>query len=205
MTALYALFGSKLRVRLLRTLILSDEARDIDTLAELLQAKKDEMRKELRHLQKTECIKEKSVWKTLTPKKPAAKIEKKRVTGYILDSHFPYRDSLRTMLMQDESLRPEVIAKTIKPLGKWTLVVLTGIFTDDFTSDVDVLLVGKDVHKAKLDSAMLALQAEVGTELRYALLDPAEYEYRYQMFDKFVRDVLGSKHIRPIDTKYRAS
>jgi hypothetical protein len=143
------------------------------------------------------------VWKTMPQKKAGAKIEKKRVVGYVLDVHFPYRDSLRTMLMQDEALRPEMVAKSIKPLAKWSLVILTGIFTEDFNSDVDVLLVGKDIQKAKLDTQMLALQAEVGVDLRYAVLSPDEYEYRYQMFDKFVRDVLSSKHIRIIDTQTR--
>lgn len=201
MTPLYALFGSALRVRLLRALILSNEARDIDYFAQLLQVQKDELRKELRYLLKAKYIKEKSIWMIVPPKKAGAKVDKKRAVGYALVTHFPYRDGLRTLLMQDEALSPEVLARQLKPLGKWTLVLLTGVFTRDFDSDVDMLLVGTGVDKAKLESMVLALQAEIGVELRYAVLSPDEYEYRYQMFDKFVRDVLDSEHIRPIDIK----
>lgn len=203
MTVLYALFGSRLRVRLLRALLLTDKAYSLEELETFLQTDKAHIRKELRMLIKSSFVKDKEMSVIIPPKKAGGKETKKQVVKYALTADFPYRESLRALLMEDESIKPETLTKIIKPLGKWALAAFTGIFTGDYRSDVDVLLVGVPASKTKLDKAMRQIEAEVGTEVRYTVLEPSEFEYRYQMFDKFVRDVFDGTHVRTIDTKYR--
>jgi hypothetical protein len=54
--------------------------------------------------------------------------------------------------------------------------------------------VGDGVKKAKLDSIIKSVEAEVGKELRYAFFSTDEFKYRMSMYDKLVRDILDYPH-----------
>ena len=42
---------------------------------------------------------------------------------------------------------------------------------------------------------MLRLEAELGKELTYSMMETPEFEYRYGMYDKFIRDVIDYPHL----------
>jgi len=43
------------------------------------------------------------------------------------------------------------------------------------------------------------LESEVGKEIQYAFMETKEFEYRYQMFDRFVRDIFEKPHEKLIN------
>ena len=43
------------------------------------------------------------------------------------------------------------------------------------------------------------MEAEIGKELRYAVLNTKEFIYRLDMYDKFIRDILDYPHERLIE------
>ena len=92
------------------------------------------------------------------------------------------------------------MAKGFRSLGKVDLALLTGQFTRDETSGIDILVVG-DVNQAKADKFMAELEQAENKELRYSILSLDNYHYRVQINDRFISNVLGAKKQVIINTQ----
>lgn len=84
------------------------------------------------------------------------------------------------------------LAKAARNTGHVELLLLTGQFTRDDRSGVDILIVG-DTNPAKVDKFIDDLQTAENKELRYAVMTPDNYRYRIQINDRFIGNVLNSK------------
>ena len=68
-----------------------------------------------------------------------------------------------------------------------------------FDSDVDLFIVADHINKNRLRSFLKSLEAEVGKEIRFGLMEKDEFQYRHGMFDRFVRVLLESPHDKLIN------
>jgi hypothetical protein len=84
------------------------------------------------------------------------------------------------------------LAKDIRALGKVELVIFTGQFTRDELSSIDILMVG-DINQAKATRFVNELEKAENKELRYVIIPMSNYEYRQQINDRFINNVLESK------------
>jgi len=80
----------------------------------------------------------------------------------------------------------------IKALGNVEVALYTGQFTRDESSGIDALIVG-DVNQHALQKFMAELESQEGKEIRYALMQPQEFNYRRQIKDRFISTVLTAK------------
>lgn len=80
----------------------------------------------------------------------------------------------------------------IDQVGHVMLAVLTGQFTRDDSSGVDILVVG-DVNATKLAKYVAGLEQKEGKEIRYAAMTPDEFDYRQQVKDRFISDIMLAK------------
>jgi hypothetical protein len=80
----------------------------------------------------------------------------------------------------------------LKPLGRVDLVILTGKFTRDEKSGVDLLIVG-DINQTQLSKYVSELEAKENKEIDYVSMSRKEFSYRKQVNDRFLLTVLGSK------------
>lgn len=80
----------------------------------------------------------------------------------------------------------------LKTLGNVELAVLTGQFTRDDRSGVDLLLVG-DLNQTQVGKFVSELEKKEGREVRYATMSVTEYNYRKNLNDRFLVTVLESK------------
>lgn len=80
-----------------------------------------------------------------------------------------------------------------KSLGRVDVAVMTGQFTLDERSGADLLLVG-DVNQTQLAKYIAELEKKEGKEIRYAVMPTEEFEYRRQLNDRFLTQVLESKN-----------
>ncbi len=94
----------------------------------------------------------------------------------------------------------EAIDEELKSLGHIDLILYTGFFTREDSSNVDVLIVG-DVNKNAVDKYVAGLESEEGREIRYAVLKTDDFTYRKQIKDRFVTSILNSKKQVLIDHK----
>jgi hypothetical protein len=92
------------------------------------------------------------------------------------------------------------MAKGFRGLGKVDLALLTGQFTRDELSGIDILAVG-DINQSKADKFIADLEKAENKELRYVILPTDNYRYRLQINDRFISNVKGAKKQVIINTQ----
>lgn len=194
------LFGSQARVKIIRLFLLNSE--DVFENADIIKRSKvtsSTVRKELVVLAKAGLIRKKSFFKEIPPRTKSGKPTKKRVNGWTLNQSFELLKPLRDFLINTELMRKDEVANKFKRAGKVKLLIVSGVFTQDKDSRVDLLVVGDNIKKSAIENALHAVEAEVGKEISYAYFDTQEFLYRVDICDKFVRDVLDYSHKRLVD------
>jgi hypothetical protein len=73
------------------------------------------------------------------------------------------------------------------------LAIFAGVLVKGSTSTVDVILVG-NVSTAKVKAAISMIEKLEARELNYTVLPYDEFYYRLSVRDKFITEVLASKH-----------
>jgi len=81
----------------------------------------------------------------------------------------------------------------IKRVGSIKLLVLAGVFAGNEASKADLLIVGDRLNQKKLTNLIKDLEIEAGKELNCAVLTTNEFIYRYDMYDRFVRDLIENR------------
>ena len=112
---------------------------------------------------------------------------------------FEFYNELRELAAKARPASKEKMLKRLKSLGKIKLALLAGVFINSDTSRADLLIVGDNIKPAKFNNFIKKLEAEVGKEINYALMTTKEFHYRYDMYDRFVRDLLDFKHEKLIN------
>lgn len=80
----------------------------------------------------------------------------------------------------------------LKVLGNVDLALYTGSFTRDESAGIDMLIVG-DINGHALDKFITELEAKEGREIRYTVMSLSDFNYRRQIKDRFVANILEAK------------
>ncbi len=201
METLSKLFGSTVRVRLMR-LFLFNVSENYDTIAasERVRAKTVATRRELVLLEKSGLIRRRKYYKEVVKKKNGQTFtEKKRVEGWTLDSSFPYLVPLQGLLVESSLLTRNELIHKLNKIGKLKLLVVAGVFNKDWESRVDVLVVGDKIKKSVLEKVIKDIEAEIGRVLNYATFETSDFTYRYNVCDKLIRDIFEYPHEKLIN------
>jgi len=118
---------------------------------------------------------------------------------YQADSSSIFFNELRNLVLKAAPPSFPKIEKSLLKLGRLKLVLLTGVFLNLPDSRIDLMVVGDDINFRKLGGAIKNMEKDLGSELRYVILGTDEFKYRYEMFDRFVRDILDAPHKKIID------
>ena len=189
MDVLSNLFGSEPKVKIMRLFLFNPHAAmDAKEIASRTKIRSALARKELRQLEKAKLIKRRSF-----------RVKGKRVSGWILNPDFPYLSSLQSLLINFTSLRQENVLKKLNKIGRLREVVLAGVFIQDWDSRADMLVVADRIRKRSLESTIARLEAEIGKEIKYVALETPEFQYRYNMGDKLLRDIIDYPHQVALD------
>lgn len=132
-----------------------------------------------------------------TGKKSTSKV--KEIVGFKLNPDFPHIQALKDLLFDFQSLDKKELASRFKLIGRIKLFIVAGVFIGETKSRVDILIVGDSVKRQKAEKVIESLSAELGREVVYSIMDVEEYEYRYKMYDKFLRDIVDMPHETVID------
>ncbi len=112
---------------------------------------------------------------------------------YQLDTEFRYIVPLQALLL-NAAARGENLVERLRGVGVLKFVVLAGIFVGEMEGRIDALIVGDRIKERLLRERMKRLEAELGRELRYALLPSDDLLYRLTVSDRLVRDVFDYPH-----------
>jgi len=97
-----------------------------------------------------------------------------------------------------ETKEEEQIARKLRSTGTVQLAFLTGSFVRDPHIGVDIIIMG-DVNRAKMAKVIGEMEKDVGRELNYWISSPEDYDYRLNLNDRFLADVMDAKKIVIID------
>ena len=129
-------------------------------------------------------------------------VDQKTIKGrhvFKTNPNFYFYDELKELVFKANPASKEKLIKRISLLGKIKLAVISGIFLNFDNARADLMVVGDDIKPAKFNKFLKDLEAEVGKEINCALMAVKEFYYRYNMYDRFVRDILDFKHEKLIN------
>lgn len=201
MDILVKLFGSSARIKILRLFLFnSEESFSIKEVTDRARITPSEAKKEVALLLSIGLIKKKAFSKevnVIVRKKPAVK--KIKGIGYALDGKFPYLTSLKNLLITVSLHDNNDLVERFSKAGRLKLVIVAGVFIQDWESRVDLLIVADGLNISKLDGVIKNLESEIGKEIRYSAFETPDFEYRIGIYDKLVRDILDFPHMTLVD------
>jgi hypothetical protein len=187
------LFGSKTRVKLL-TLFLKDTDQSffVRELTRKLKLQINAIRRELENLEKIGIIK--------IIKKPAGKtasgLDKKY---YQVNKDFVLYSELKALFVKSQLFIRQSLLDKLTKLGKIDFLALTGIFVGQKSPfKTDMLIVGR-INRKKLADLLKIFEIEFGYEINYTVMTSEEFQYRKEITDKFLYEILESKKIIVVD------
>ena len=203
MNELAKIFGTTERLRLLRFLLRDvNKEYTLSDIEEKTKIKIDILRKELLMLISVGMIEKKKTQVHTFANGKGSTI--KEATVYKNRNDFKYVETLSDLVLDYTRIDREAFMSRIKSYGRIKLLILSGVFTGDSKSRLDVLYVGEAMKVKDLEKAFASISIELGRDIKYALMDVEEYIYRKKMFDSFLVEIMESKNEILIDkiTKY---
>lgn len=176
MEILGKLFGSPAKIKIMRLFLLNpNDIFSSKNISKRAKISSSSVRSELNSLLKIGFIK---------------RIKK----GFSFDSLFSYHKPLRDLLIGTDFISKDDLLTRFKSVGRLKLLIASGIFIRSIESRVDLLLVGDNLKRNKIDKAIKTLESEIGKELVYAIFSVSEYKYRLSMYDKLICDIIDFPH-----------
>jgi Fe2+ or Zn2+ uptake regulation protein len=196
------LFGSKTRVKLLQ-LFFSNPNRSfyVREITRKIDEQINSVRRELSNLLSIGIVKSNAadnhrlyyeVDQEYEYYQPLAMIFGDLKTAPIVEKTSKKSDKNPTEIKVTETAPEHALAKLIRATGHIELAILTGQFTRDDISGIDLLIVG-DTNQSKVENFIDELEKSEKKELRYTVMPLDTYKYRIQINDRFIGSVLGAK------------
>ncbi len=188
------LFGSKTRVKLLQ-LFLSNPNRSfyVREITRKIDEQINSVRRELANMLSVGIITSDS-----SNNKLYYEVSQKYEHYEALRSIFGSKSAVTTKESSDGESN-DMVAQ-LRLLGAVELAFLSGVFTRDDLSPVDILIVG-DVNRTRLRKFVSAVEKEEARDLRYSIMDGDEFDYRLDVHDRFIANALNSKKTVLIDDR----
>jgi hypothetical protein len=186
------LFESQPKVKVLKFFFRNFQ--DVFTLKQIfrrLRTNVSLVRREINKLEKLGLIRQKKVWLAFERKRGGTRKEQKLV--YCINADFDFFNELKNLILKSTISSKEELINNVKKIGNIKILALAGIFTGDETAKADILIVGDKINSRKLNTFFKDLEAEVGKELNCSVMSTREFNYRYDMYDRFVRDLIAGK------------
>ncbi|HEY4503756.1 MAG TPA: hypothetical protein VJJ28_01445 [Candidatus Paceibacterota bacterium] len=201
MDILAQLFGSVLRVKLMRLFLFNNEnAFGLSEISKRVKTPSGEVRKELTRLISASIVKKRSVVREIHSRKSAnPSVHKIHELGYSLDQKFPYLSALKTLLITVSLHADDSLMKKFTNIGRIKLLIASGVFIQEWDTRVDLLVVGDDLSMNRVETVMKSIESEVGKEISYSAFETEDFEYRLGIHDRLIRDILDSSHTVLID------
>lgn len=196
------LFGSNARVKILKIFLFNPEERYyIRQLARDLKLQVNSVRRELDNLEKfgilisAQITSEEAETKGKSVNTAQDSQEKKY---YQANADFVLFEEIKALIIKAQILYGRDFISKLNKAGNAKLLVLSGKFVNEPDFPVDLLVVGR-FDKVKLVRLIKELERELGREINYVLMDTREFNYRREITDVFLYNILAGKNIIAVD------
>jgi uncharacterized protein (DUF2236 family) len=120
--------------------------------------------------------------------------KQKKITQFMLDDSYPLAEQLRTFFQTTMVPSDSAIANAFRPIRGLTLLVTTGVLTQESRSSIDLLVVTKKPRDIKIGKAVKRIEAAMALPVRYAVIESEDYAGRMESYDRLLRDVFEFEH-----------
>lgn len=176
---LIKLFGSAARVKLLRLFLFNPRhSFSVSLAATRARIKEADARTEIQMLLKIGIL---------------ARSARSKNARFGINPASPYILALQNLLLNTPARASEMYQR-LRAAGTLKLVVVGGIFANEWDGRLDLLVVGDRISERKLLTRIRLLESEIGKEIRYAAMSTDDFFYRLNMNDRLVRDVFDYPH-----------
>jgi len=184
------LFGSKTRVKLLRLFLIPGRPIHyfVREICRLTSEHLNSVRREIDNLEKLGLI--------IKEEDDAG--AKQQKVFYKVDKSFILYNELKALFMKSQLLLEKTLVTKLKDIANIQLLILTGAFTGNTEATTDLLIVGR-IKTVKLSSLIKQFEKELGHEINYTLLSGSEFNYRRELTDMFLYNILENKKVVLID------
>lgn len=180
------LFGSRTRVKLLRLFLRNPERQFyVRELSREVGSQIHAIRRELVRFESIRVLRAGTQGED--PSHP-----KKRF--YMLDTGAPMYEELKALVLNSQIFAEQDIVSTLRAAGKINAVFFCGAFTGEHNLPSDLLIVGR-IDRGALRGIMENFGKEVGFDIRYTIMTPAEFKYRRDVADRFLLSILDGKRV----------
>ncbi len=178
------LFGSRTRLKLLRLFLTNpQEQYFVRELSRRIDERLNSVRRELANLEKIGLVQT---------------VAARRKRYYRLNTKSVLYPELRALILKARLTVEQDIIQKLKKAGAITFLVLTGVFTGQDDAKTDILIVGR-CNREKLKPIIKKLQENFDREIRYTVMSKKEFDYRQDITDRFLFDILENKNVTLID------
>lgn len=195
------LFGSKTRAKLLNLFFNNpDSCFYVRAMTRELKENINSIRREILNLEKMEIIKTVPFEQIDSPPEELLKDKQEKKKYYQVNREHTLYEELRSLIIRSKLLVDKKLLLKLKGVKNIKLLVLTGVFVGDNHARTDMLIVGS---VSKLGTKRLINQMERNFEqpLRYSIMTQREFNYRNDMTDKFLFEVMEGKKIIALDAR----
>jgi len=192
------LFGSNARVKILKLFLLNPtEKFYIRQLSRDLKLQLNSVRRELDNLEKF------GILTSDMKNEEEGKGEPEAIGGqekkyFRANPNFVLFDEIKALIVKAQILYEKDFVRKLNAIGKVKLLVLTGIFVNNPSTLIDILIVGK-INKPKLVKLIRELEVELGKEINFTVFDYREFKYRRDITDIFLYGILDGRKLVVID------
>jgi len=187
------LFENPIKVRLFRLFLRNPNTSfTIAQAKKMIQGNSKMVKKQINKLVEIKFLRKKII-------KVKDKEKVKKFEAFEVNPAFDFYEELKSLVLKSSLVSFNKMAQKIKGMGKVKLLIISGLFLNFDNARVDMLLVVDNLKKDKFNRFLRNIESEAGKELDYVIMSSKEFEYRYNMFDNFIRDVLENKNLKLID------
>ena len=187
-----ALFGSKTRVKLLHLFLNNPgKAFYVREITRLIDEQINSVRRELSNMLEVGIITSDNADNKLY---------------YEVNQRYDYYVPFRAIFADEHieakntTVQDDAAYGMLKELKGLRLAVIAGVLVKGSVSSVDLLLVG-DIPSAKVKNSIKQIEKREARELNYSVLSYDEFYYRLSVRDKFLTEILNSKHVVLVDVE----
>ena len=187
------LFGSKTRVKLL-SLFYNNPERPfyVREITRKVNEQINSVRRELQNLLNIGIVKS---------------VNQSNRLYYEVDPRYKFHTQLQSIFQQipakskeiKETKEEDQILRKISKAGNVKVLFLTGAFVRGSNQNVDICIVG-DMNKAQLAKVIGDMEQEMSRELNYWAMRVEDFDYRRNLNDRFLMDILDAKKKVLVDT-----
>ena len=169
------LFTSNTRIKLLTIFLMNlDQEYFIRELTRKLDEQINSVRRELDNLKKMGFLRSRT---------------KNRKKYYYVNKNFIILEELKSIIIKALSSNDTII-KEIKNMGDIKVLALSGLFIEQATTTVDMLVVG-DLDRQKFTD-YINNKLRTQRPVKFTIMSEEDYKYRLNCNDKFIQDIINS-------------